>query len=39
LFHVEASLVMISQFGLKTYEGETVGDAHGTIAEIASEAN
>jgi hypothetical protein len=39
LLHVEASLAMISQSGLKTGEGATTGGARGTIAEVASEAS
>jgi hypothetical protein len=39
LFHVEASLGRISQSVLKTDGGAAVGDAHGTITEVASESN
>jgi hypothetical protein len=39
LLGVEASLVRVSQSGLKTGGGATVGGACGTIAEVASEAN
>jgi hypothetical protein len=39
LFHVEASLVRVSQSGLKTGGGTTVGDARDTIAEVALEAS
>jgi hypothetical protein len=39
LLHVEASLATVSQSGLKTGEGVMTGGAHGTIAEVASEAN
>jgi hypothetical protein len=37
LLRVEASLVRISQSGLKTGGATTVGGAHGTITEDASE--
>jgi hypothetical protein len=37
LFHMEASLVRVSQSGLKTGGGATTGGARGTIAEVASE--
>jgi hypothetical protein len=36
LLHVEANLAMVSQSGLKTGEGATVGGARGTIAKVAS---
>jgi hypothetical protein len=39
LFHMEASLVRVSQSGLKTDEGVTTGGARGTITEVASEAS
>jgi hypothetical protein len=39
LLHVEASLAMVSQSGLKTGGGMTTGGARGTIAEVASEAS
>jgi hypothetical protein len=39
LLRVEASLGRVSQSGLKTDEGATVGGAHGTIVEVASEAS
>jgi hypothetical protein len=39
LLLVEASLTMISQFGLKTGGGATAGGARGTIVEVASEAS
>jgi hypothetical protein len=39
LFHVEASLARVSQSGLKAGGGTTVGGAHGTIAEVASESS
>jgi hypothetical protein len=39
LFGVEASLARVSQSGLKTGGGATMGAARGTIAEIASEAS
>jgi hypothetical protein len=39
LFRVEASLTRVSQSGLKTGGDTTMGDAHGTIAEAASEAS
>jgi hypothetical protein len=39
LLVMEASLARVSQSGLKTGGGATVGDAHGTIAEVASEAS
>jgi hypothetical protein len=39
LLHVETSLARVSQSGLKTGGGATMGGAHGTIAEVASEAN
>jgi hypothetical protein len=37
LLHVEASLAMVSQSGLKTGGGVTTGDARGTIMEVTSE--
>jgi hypothetical protein len=37
LLHVEASLTRVFQSGLKTGGGATMGGAHGTIAEVASE--
>jgi hypothetical protein len=39
LFHIEASLVRVSQSGLKTGEGATMGGARVTIAEVASEVS
>jgi hypothetical protein len=39
LLSVEASLARVSQSGLKTDGGTTTGGAHGTIAEVASEAS
>jgi hypothetical protein len=39
LIHVEASLAMIFQFGLKTGGDATTGGAHDTIVEIASEVS
>jgi hypothetical protein len=36
---VEASLARVSQSGLKTDGGATVGGARGTIVEVASEAS
>jgi hypothetical protein len=39
LLRVEASLARVSQSGLKTCGGATVGGARGTIAEVASEAS
>jgi hypothetical protein len=39
LLHKEASLARISQSGLKTGGGTTMGGARGTITEVASEAS
>jgi hypothetical protein len=39
LLCVKASLTSVFQFGLKTGEGATMGGAHGTIAEVASDAS
>jgi hypothetical protein len=39
LLHVEASLVRVSQSGLKTGGGAMMGGARGTIVEVASEAS
>jgi hypothetical protein len=39
LVGVEASLVRVSQSGLKIGGGATTGGARGTIAEVASEAS
>jgi hypothetical protein len=39
LLHVEASLARVSQSGLKTGGGATVGGARGTIVEVASETS
>jgi hypothetical protein len=39
LLLVEASLARVSQFGLKSGGGATVGGARGTITEAASEAS
>jgi hypothetical protein len=39
LLGVEASLAKVSQSGLKTGGGATMGGARGTIVEVASEAS
>jgi hypothetical protein len=39
LLRMEASLVRVSQSGLKTGGGATMGGARGTIAEVASESS
>jgi hypothetical protein len=39
LLGVKASLARVSQSGLKTDGGATMGGARGTIADVASEAN
>jgi hypothetical protein len=39
LLHMEASLARVSQSGLKTIGGVSVGGARDTIAEVASEAS
>jgi hypothetical protein len=39
LLGVEASLARVSQSDLKIGRGVTTGGAHGTIAEVASEAS
>jgi hypothetical protein len=39
LLHVKASLVRISQSGLKTDGGVMMSGARGTIMEVASEAS
>jgi hypothetical protein len=39
LLHVEASLSMVSQSGLKTGGGATAGGARGTITEVESLAS
>jgi hypothetical protein len=39
LLGVEASLARVSQSGLKTGGGTTMGGARGTIAEVALEAS
>jgi hypothetical protein len=39
LLGVEASLARVSQSGLNTGGGVTMGGARGTIAEVASEAS
>jgi hypothetical protein len=39
LLHVEASLTMVFQSGLKTDGGATACGARGTIAEVTSEAS
>jgi hypothetical protein len=39
LLHMEASLARIFQSGLKTCGGATVGGAHDTITEVASEVS
>jgi hypothetical protein len=36
LLHVEASLARVSQAGLKTRRGATMGDASSIIVEVAS---
>jgi hypothetical protein len=39
LLHMEASLARVSQSGLKTGGDVTMGGAHGTIVEVASETS
>jgi hypothetical protein len=39
LLHVEASMTRVSQSGMKTGGGATMGGARDTIAEVASEAS
>jgi hypothetical protein len=39
LLHVEISVDRVFQSGLKTSGCTTTGGAHGTIAEVASEAS
>jgi hypothetical protein len=39
LLRVEPSMVRVSQSNLKTSGGATMGGAHDTIVEIASEAS
>jgi hypothetical protein len=39
LLDVEATLTRVFQSDLKTDGGETTSDAHGTIAEVVSEAS
>jgi hypothetical protein len=39
LLGMEASLTRVSQSGLKTGGGVTMGGARGTIADVASEAS
>jgi hypothetical protein len=39
LLRVEASLARVSQSGLKTGRGATMGGARDTIAKVASEAS
>jgi hypothetical protein len=39
LLHMKASPARVSQSGLKTGGGATVGGARGTIAEVASKAS
>jgi hypothetical protein len=39
LLHVEAGLARVSQSGLKTGGGVTMGGVRGTIMEVASEAS
>jgi hypothetical protein len=39
LLRVEASLDRVSQSGLKTSRGVTMGGARGTITEVVSEAS
>jgi hypothetical protein len=36
LLHLEASRARVSQSGLKTSGGATIGGAHGTITEVTS---
>jgi hypothetical protein len=39
LLHVEANLARVSQSGLKTSGGVTMGGAYGIIVEVTSEAS
>jgi hypothetical protein len=39
MLRMEASMTRVSQSGLKTGGGATTDSAHGTIAEVASEAS
>jgi hypothetical protein len=39
LLVIEANLARVSQSGLKTGGGVTMGGAHGTITEVVSEAS
>jgi hypothetical protein len=39
LLHMEACLARVSQSGLKTVGGVSVGGARGTIAEVTSDAS
>jgi hypothetical protein len=39
LLHVEASLIRVSQSGLKTDRGATMCATRGTIIEVASESS
>jgi hypothetical protein len=39
LLHVEASLARVSQSGMKTGGGATMGGACGTIMEVATDAS
>jgi hypothetical protein len=39
LLHVKVSLARVSQSGLKTDGGTTMGGAHGTVVEVTSEAS
>jgi hypothetical protein len=39
LLHIEAILARVSQSGLKTEGGATMGGARGTIAEVALESS
>jgi hypothetical protein len=39
LLRVKASLTSVYQYGLKTDDDATTGGAHGSIAEVASEAS
>jgi hypothetical protein len=39
LLRVKACLARVSQSGLKTGGGVTVGGAHGTIVEVTSESS
>jgi hypothetical protein len=39
LLHMEANLARVSQSGMKTGGGATMGGARGTIAKVALEAS